>query len=77
MKTQKRRRYRSVQDWMMATGTNNVTLARRLGIKESHMSNVLKKSRRCSLDVAVKMHKITGVPIETIAEWPPRYEESV
>lgn len=69
--------YKSVRAWQEATGTNNVRLAKALGCTESHLSNVLSKSRRCSLALALKLSKITNVPIETIAEWPPEYEEAV
>jgi plasmid maintenance system antidote protein VapI len=62
---------------MDATGTNNQRLARRLGVAESHLSNVLRKSRRCSLYLALKLSKITNVPIESICQWPPEYEEAV
>ena len=72
-----RRAFQSVQDWQVATGTNNARLARMLGCTESHLSNVLRKSRRCSLALALKLSKISHVPIETIAEWPPEYEEVV
>lgn len=69
--------YKSVQAWQEATGTNNARLAKALGCTESHLSNVLKKSRRCSLGLALKLSKIANVPVETIAEWPPEYEEAV
>lgn len=62
---------------MDETGTNSQELARRVGISPQHMSNILRKSRRASLGVALKLSQITNVPIETIAEWPPKYEEAV
>jgi len=77
MPSKTRRPYATVQAWQDATGTNNVRLAKQLGITESHLSNVLRKSRRCSLALALKLSKITNVPIETIAEWPSEYEETV
>lgn len=61
---------------MVATGTNQKKLAALIGIDQSHLSNVLSKSRRCSLDVALKLSRITNVPIEIIAAWPPEYEKS-
>lgn len=70
-----RRAYRTVQDWMVATGTNQARLAKLVGCSEPHLSNILSKSRRCSLDVALKLSRITNVPIETIAEWPSSYEK--
>lgn len=69
--------YKSVQAWQEATGTNNARLAKQLGCTESHLSNVLRKSRRCSLGLALKLSKIANVPVESIAEWPPEYEEVV
>jgi antitoxin component HigA of HigAB toxin-antitoxin module len=70
-----KRPYRTVQEWMAATGTNQCALARRVGCKQSHLSNVLSKSRRCSLYLALKLSQVTNVPIESIAGWPPEYEE--
>lgn len=69
-----RRAYPSVQAWMDATGTNQVELAKLVGIQQSHLSNILRKSRRASLNVALKLSQITNVPIEIIAEWPAKYD---
>lgn len=59
---------------MDATGTNQAELARLVGIDQSHLSNILRKSRRCSLPVALKLSQVTNVPIEIIAEWPGHYD---
>lgn len=72
----RKRTYDTIQDWMEATGTNTTELARLIGCKKSHMSLVLRKSRRCSLDLALRLSKVTGVSIETIAEWPSEYRKS-
>jgi antitoxin component HigA of HigAB toxin-antitoxin module len=71
-----RRAYRNLRDWMDATGTNQAELAKLAGIKPPHMSNILSKSRRCSLHLALKLSKLTNVPIEEIAAWPSEYEKS-
>ncbi len=71
-----RRPFRSVREWQEATGTNNRRLAKLIGCKPAHLSNVLSKSRRCSLALALKLSHVTNVPIETIADWPPKYEKS-
>ena len=71
----KQRPYRTIQEWMAATGTNQRALATRVGCKQSHLSNVLSKSRKCSLELAIKLMHVTNVPIENIAIWPPEYEE--
>jgi len=60
---------------MVATGTNQRALAAKVGCKQSHLSNVLSKSRRCSLYLALRLMQVTNVPIENIAAWPPEYEE--
>lgn len=70
-----RRAYPSVQAWMEATGTNQTRLAKQIGISEPHLSNILSKSRRCSLQVALKISKLTNVPIESLVEWPSSYEK--
>ena len=70
-----RRAYPTVQAWMEATGTNQQELARQLGISDSHLSNILSKSRRCSLFLALKISKYTNVPIEALVEWPVPYEK--
>jgi antitoxin component HigA of HigAB toxin-antitoxin module len=70
-----RRAYPTVQAWMEATGTNQAQLAKLIGISEPHLSNVLSKSRRCSLYVALKITKLTNVPIESLVEWPASYEK--
>lgn len=79
MRTQRKttKSYPTIQAWMEATGTNQTELARRVGINQSHLSNILRRSRRASLYVALRLSKLTGVPIEVIAEWPHEYEEAV
>jgi antitoxin component HigA of HigAB toxin-antitoxin module len=75
MSKKHRRAYLTVQAWMEATGTNQQQLAQAIGISEPHLSNILSKSRRCSLMVALKLAKYTNVPIESIVQWPPEYEK--
>jgi hypothetical protein len=62
-----RRPYPSVVAWLRATGTRQEDLARQVGIKPAHFSNVIRKKRSCSFTVALKLSKICNVPIETIA----------
>jgi hypothetical protein len=65
---------------MERTGTNARGLLRMLKARgcemsEGHLSNVLKKSRRCSLIKAVALNEITGVPIRNMVQWPPTQGE--
>lgn len=65
----KRRTYDSLQDWLERTGTPVQTLAKLAGMDRTHLSRVLTHSRRCSLDAALRLHKVTGVPVEKLVEW--------
>ena len=62
--------YTSLQDWMERTGTTQGELARRAGIPQSQLSQLLKGSRRCSIMKALALSKVTGVPVEKLVEWP-------
>ena len=64
------REYTSLQDWMERTGTHQAELARRVGMPRSILSMLLKGSRRCSLGNALKLAKVTGVPVEKLTQWP-------
>lgn len=75
-RTDQRRAYPTIQAWMDATGTNQRELARAVGMREQHLSNVLRHSRRCSLYLALKLAKHCNVPVEAIKEWPAKYGES-
>lgn len=60
---------------MERTGTNGRGLlamlqARGCYMSEGHLSNILKKSRRCSLVKAVLLNELTGVPIKNLIAWP-------
>lgn len=71
--SRRRRPYPSIQAWLDATGTNQQELARRVGITQGHLSNILRKSRRCSLYLALRLSRETNVPVELIADWPSHY----
>lgn len=62
----KRRPYKSLQDWMERTGTNQSVLAKRTGIHQSHISRILMKSVPCSLRNALILHETTGIPIQNL-----------
>lgn len=53
---------------MDATYTNQDELATLLGISQSHLSNILRKARSCSAELAIRLSRITGVPLEIILE---------
>jgi plasmid maintenance system antidote protein VapI len=66
----RKRTYRSLHEWLDRTGTPQYVLARRAKITDSTLSMLLRGSRRCSLDVALRLGEITGVPVEKLVEWP-------
>jgi antitoxin component HigA of HigAB toxin-antitoxin module len=63
-----KRAYPTVPAWLAETGTAQQDLAKVLGISQSHMSNVLSGKRRCSLRLALRLSKLTNVPVENIAD---------
>lgn len=65
----KRRIYETLQEWMEATGTNATKLAELARIDRSHMVMILKRSRRCSYEKALRLSMVTGVPVENLIKW--------
>jgi predicted transcriptional regulator len=65
----KKREYVSLQDWLERTGTPIQTLAKLAKMDRTHLSRVLSHSRRCSLVAAMRLHEVTGVPVEKLVEW--------
>jgi plasmid maintenance system antidote protein VapI len=65
----KKRDYVSLQDWLERTGTPVQTLARLAEMDRTHLSRVLSHSRRCSISAALRLHRVTGVPVEKLVEW--------
>jgi plasmid maintenance system antidote protein VapI len=64
-----RRPFATLQAWMEATGTTTGQLAQLTGIEATHMSKILTHSRRCSLEKALRLHEVTGVPVENLIRW--------
>jgi plasmid maintenance system antidote protein VapI len=52
---------------MEATGTTQAQLAKRLGVGQPHISNVLRHTRKASFALALRLSRMTNVPIEAIA----------
>lgn len=66
----------TLQEWMVATGTNQTALRRLvlthagIAISKGQMSDILSGSQRCSLERALVLCEISGVPVEKLVEWP-------
>ena len=67
-----KRSYTSLQDWMERTGTPQVTLAALANVRQPHLSKILSRSRRCSIEVALRLSQVTGVPVEKLVDWGKR-----
>lgn len=70
MKKRTRKPPQTLQDWMERTGTSTSALARKAQISQPHMSRILTGSRRCSLEKAIRLFLVTGVPVQNLCRWP-------
>lgn len=66
------RTFESLQAWMEHYRVNTTELARRCGVSKSHISMILRGSRRCSFYLAVVISEITErqVPVRALIQWP-------
>ncbi len=71
-----RREYRSLHEYLDRTGSTQRRLAKKAGMSEQALSMLLRGSRRCSIVKALRLAKITGVPVENLIEWPKVHESS-
>jgi len=62
--------YESLQDFMAKTGTTQARLAKLVRMPKSQLSQLLSGSRQCSLQRALVLGHVTGVPVEKLVEWP-------
>ncbi len=72
--SRKRRPYTSLQDWMERTGKNQDELAQLTGIGRSFISKILTGGRMCSMQNALKLHRVTGVPIERMWKYGEKHD---
>ena len=63
-------KYSSLHEWLDRSGKTQKWLAQQAGMTEPHVSMLLRGSRRCSVDKAIRLSKLTGVPVENLVEWP-------
>lgn len=67
-KTSTKSRPRTVADYLAETGRSQADLAELVGVSEAMMSLILRGFRQPSLDVALRLERETGVPVETFAK---------
>lgn len=81
MKTPKPK-YLTLQAWMEGTRTNATQLLHRVREETGHsisaplFSMILRGSRRCSRFNAFALSMVTGVPMDSMTEWPPKVHGS-
>ena len=56
----------TLKAWMDGTGTPAFELARRCKISQGHLSNIRNRKRTCSLPVAIRIHTVTRVPMQSL-----------
>ena len=59
---------RTIADYLADTGKTQADLADLVGVSEGMMSLILRGFRQPSLDVALRIEKETGVPVEAFAK---------
>jgi plasmid maintenance system antidote protein VapI len=61
--------YTSLRAWLKGTGTTQRELAREANIPESTISDLLNCKEYCGMASAIRLHEITGVPVEKFVDW--------
>jgi transcriptional regulator with XRE-family HTH domain len=59
---------RRVDDWLESKGKSRAALAGDLGISPSHLSLILSGERTPSLELAVAIERLTGIPPKAFLE---------
>jgi len=62
----RRRAYLSLADFLQGEGIIQATLAKRAGITQGHLSFIISGDRTPSLPLALKLSRLTNVPVETL-----------
>lgn len=57
----------SLAAWLEQSGTTQTELAEQLGVVPSHISMLVSGDRTPSLDLAIRIESLTGVPVLALA----------
>lgn len=60
--------YKSIPAYLEETETTQVELAKRLGISQAHLSQIIGGQRSPSLELAALIEDETGVPMRALAK---------
>lgn len=58
---------RKFQAWLVETGRTQGTLAAELGMSVGKLSMILNGHQKCSLELALQLSRMTGLPVELFA----------
>jgi transcriptional regulator with XRE-family HTH domain len=61
--------YGSLEEWLLRTNTPRHILAEMAGISPQALSGFLRLNQRVSVMRAMRLSKITGIPVESLVEW--------
>ena len=56
-----------LKTWRIEQRMTLIELGAKLGVKAPHLSLIEARKRRCSLDLAIRTWRLTGIPIEQLA----------
>jgi transcriptional regulator with XRE-family HTH domain len=58
--------YRTIPEYLAAAGLSQAEFAERLGISQSHLSQIISGHRSASLELAHQIEDLTGVPTRAL-----------
>lgn len=61
-----KRRYESLAAYLKATGKTQEQLAEAIGVRQGLISKYVRGAQTPRLAIALKLHKLTGVPLEAL-----------
>lgn len=61
--------YNSLEAWLKGTGTRQKVLAKKARVPESTLSLLLSSQRACTIETAMRLSRVTGVPVEKLTDW--------
>lgn len=61
--------YCSLEEWLRRTHTPRHILAEMAGISPQALSGFLRLNQRISVMRAIRLTKITGIPVENLVDW--------
>lgn len=61
-----RQKYRTLAEYLKGTGTSQAQFAATLGVDRSYVSLIASGERQPALDLALRISRLTGVPVESL-----------